>query len=90
MIVSKSDERKQSARPTTQPTTSRKRSKVARRNVRFEASVTGDQLHLRATAPAQWFRVLLRVLLIVIIAIVILKMPELWQAIQAAIQVMPK
>jgi hypothetical protein len=84
--MSKSDERK---RPI-QATAAHRRSKVARRNVRFEASVTDDQLHLRATAPAQWFRVLRRALLIVIIAIVILKMPELWQAIQAAINVLPK
>lgn len=61
-----------------------------RPSVRFEATVNNDHVDLRATAPTKWFRVVLRVLVILVIALVILKMPELWQAIQAAINVVPK
>jgi len=64
--------------------------RAKRPNVRFEATVNNDHVDLRATAPTKWFRVLLRVLVIIVIAIVILKMPELWQAIQAVINVVPK
>ncbi len=67
-----------------------RRPKTPRPNVRFEATINNDHVDLRATAPAKWFRVLLRVLIIILIAIMILKMPELWQAIQAAINVIPK
>jgi hypothetical protein len=61
-----------------------------RPNVRFEAIINNGQIDLRATAPTKFFRVLLRVLMIILIAIVILKMPELWQAIQTAINLVPK
>ena len=66
------------------------RARITRQNVRFEATVNNDHIDLHATAPTKWFRVLLRVLVIIVIAIVILKMPELWQAIQAVINVVPK
>ncbi|MBI5568096.1 MAG: hypothetical protein HY870_24575 [Chloroflexi bacterium] len=58
--------------------------------MRFEATVNNGHVDLRATAPTKFFRVLLRVLVVIVIAIVILKMPELWQAIQTAINLMPK
>ena len=61
-----------------------------RPNVRFEATVNNDHVDLRATAPTKFFRVLLRVLVILVIALIILKMPELWQAIQAVINFVPK
>ena len=66
------------------------RAKITRQNVRFEATVNNGHVDLRATAPTKWFRVLLRVLVITFIAIVVLKMPELWQAIQAVINFVPK
>ncbi len=66
------------------------RARITRQNVRFEAIVNNDHVDLRATAPTKWFRVALRVLVVIAIAIVILKMPELWQAIQAVINVVPK
>ena len=83
--MTKSTENK---RPNKSATPLPRRSK--RPNVRFEATVNNDHVDLRATAPTKWFRVLLRVLVIIVIAIVILKMPELWQAIQAVINLMPK
>ncbi len=61
-----------------------------RPNVRFEATVNNDHVELRATAPTKWLRVVVRVLVIVAIALILLKMPELWQAIQAAINLVPK
>ncbi len=85
--MAKSDDRKRLTQPTTK--TSRP-TKSRRPNVRFEATVHNDHVDLRATAPAKWFRVMLRVLVIILIAVVILKMPELWQAIQTAIHLIPK
>ncbi len=70
-----------------QPTKARAK---RRPNVRFEATVNNDHVDVRATAPTKFFRVLLRVLVILVIALIILKMPELWQAIQAAINIVPK
>ena len=61
-----------------------------RPNVRFEATVNNDHVDVRATAPTKWLRVVVRVLVILVIALIILKMPELWQAIQAAINLVPK
>ena len=61
-----------------------------RPNVRFEATVNNDHVDVRATAPTKFFRVLLRVLVLLVIALIILKVPELWQAIQAAINLVPK
>lgn len=79
-MMTKSTEGKQSAK-----------ARVRRRpNVRFEATVNNDHVDVRATAPTKFFRVLLRVLVIVVIALILLKMPELWQAIQAAINLVPK
>jgi hypothetical protein len=83
--MAKSVDRK---RPDKAAATTPRRSR--RPNVSFEATVNNDHVDLRATAPTQWFRVLLRVLVIIVIALVILKMPELWQAIQAVINVVPK
>ncbi len=77
-------------RPNTPTAKTPRRAKPRRPNVRFEATVHNDHVDLRATAPTKFFRVLLRVLVIILIAIVILKMPELWQAIQAAINLVPK
>jgi hypothetical protein len=85
--MSKSDDDKRPIGPITKTP---RRAKPRRPNVRFEAIVNNDHVDLRATAPTKWFRVLLRVLVIILIALVILKMPELWQAIQAAINFVPK
>lgn len=76
--------------PEKAPIKTARRLKTSRPNVRFEATVNHDRVDLRATAPAKWFRIALRVLVIVVIAIVILKMPELWQAIQTVINTLPK
>jgi len=85
--MAKSAERK---RPDKAPIKTARRSRTVRPNVRFEATVNHDRVDVRASAPAKWFRIALRVLVILLIAIVILKMPELWQAIQIAIQAAPK
>jgi hypothetical protein len=66
------------------------RRKKTRRHVWFEATVQNDHVHLQASAPAQWFRVLRWVVLVVVIALIIHFLPEVWQAIQVAIQAVPK
>ncbi len=79
----------------TEPSTPRKsarktRRKKARRHVWFEATVQNDHVHMKASAPTTWLRVLRWVLLIIVIALIIRLLPELWQAIQVAIQTLPK
>ncbi len=59
-------------------------------NRRFEATIKSDQVQLQASAPTKWFRLLLKIILILLIALLILKVPELWQAIQTAIGALPK
>jgi hypothetical protein len=86
-LVSKMAKSTENKRPAKAAPTPRR---PKRPNVRFEATVNNGHVDLHATAPTKWFRVLLRVLVIIVIAIVILKMPELWQAIQAAIHLVPK
>ena len=79
----------------TEPVTPKKparktRRKKARRHVWFEATVQNDHVHVQASAPAKWFRVLRWVILIIVIALIIRFLPEVWQAIQVAIQTVPK
>ena len=66
------------------------RRKKTRRHIWFEATVQNDHVHMQASAPTKWFRVLRWVILIVIIALIIRFLPELWQALQVAIQTVPK
>ncbi len=66
------------------------RRKKLRRHVRFEATVQRDHVHLEASAPTKWFRVLRWVILIIVVALIIHFLPEVWQAIQVAIQTVPK
>ena len=66
------------------------RHKKARRHVWFEATVQNDYIHMKASAPTKWLRVLRWVILIIVIALIIRLLPELWQAIQVAIQTLPK
>lgn len=66
------------------------RPKKARRHVRFQATVQNDHVHLQASAPTKWFRVLRWVLLIVVIALIMRFLPEVWQAIQIAVQTVPR
>jgi hypothetical protein len=56
----------------------------------FQATVQNDHVHLQASAPTKWFRVLRWVILIVVIALIMRFLPEVWQALQIAIQTMPK
>ena len=79
----------------TDPVTPRKstrktRRKKTRRHVWFEATVQNDHVHVQASAPAKWFHVLRWVILIIAIALIIRFLPEVWQAIQIAIQTVPK
>ena len=71
-------------------TTRKPRSKKPRRHIWFEATVQNDHVHLEASAPTKWFRVLRWVILIVVIALIVRFLPEVWQAIQIAIQTVPK
>ena len=73
-----------------QKTTHKTRRKKTRRHIWFEATVQNDHVHLQASAPTKWFRVLRWVILIIIIALIIHYMPEVWQALQIAIQTVPK
>ena len=66
------------------------RRKKARRRIWFEATVQNDHVHLEASAPAKWFRVLRWLIVIVVIALIMRFLPEVWQAIQIAIQTVPK
>ncbi len=70
--------------------TRKTRRKRARRHVWFEATVQNDHVHVEASAPTKWFRVLRWVIVIVVIALIIRYLPEVWQAIQIAIQTVPK
>ena len=77
------------------PLTSKKsarqtRRKKARRHVWFEATVQNDHVRVQASAPTKWFRVLRWAILIIVIALIIRFLPEVWQAIQVAIQTVPK
>jgi hypothetical protein len=64
--------------------------KKSRRHVWFEATVQNDHVHVEASAPTKWFRVLRWVILIIVIALIMRFLPEVWQAIQIAIQTVPK
>jgi hypothetical protein len=66
------------------------RRKKARRHVWFEATVQNDHVHVQASAPTKWFRVLRWVILIIVVALIIRFLPEVWQAIQIAVQAVPK
>ncbi len=83
----------------TEPTTPKKsahktrretRRKKTRRRVWFEATVQNDHVHVQATAPTKWFRILRWVILIIVIALIMRFLPEVWQAIHIAIQTVPK
>jgi len=77
--------------PVAQKKSARKmRRKKTRRHVWFEATVQDDHVHVQASAPTKWFRVLRWVILIIIIALIMRFLPEVWQAIQLAIQAVPK
>jgi hypothetical protein len=66
------------------------RHRKPRRHIWFEATVRNDHVHVQASAPTKWFRVLRWVLLIIIIALIMRFLPEVWQAIQIAVQTVPK
>ena len=79
----------------TEPVTPKKparktRHKKARRHVWFKATVQNNHVHVQASAPTKWFRVLRWLILIVVLALIIRFLPEVWQAIQIAIQTVPK
>lgn len=90
MVMKAMSKSVENPRPTKPTTKTPRRAKPRQSNVRFEATIHNDHVDLRASAPTKWFRVLLRVLVILLIALVILKMPELWQAIQTALHLIPK
>ena len=72
------------------PPARRMRAKKARRHIWFEATVRRDHVHVQASAPTKWFRALRWVVLIILITLIIRFLPELWQAIQLAVQTIPK
>jgi hypothetical protein len=77
--------------PSTPKKSARKaRRKKQHRHVWFKATVQNDHVHMQASAPTKWFRILRWAVLIIVIALIIRYLPELWQAIQVAIQTVPK
>jgi hypothetical protein len=80
----------ESPKKSTRKTRRVSRRKKTRRHVWFEATVQNDHVHVEASAPTRWFRVLRWVLLIILIALIMRFLPEVWQAIQIAIQTVPK
>ena len=66
------------------------RRKKPRRHIWFEATVQNDHVRMQASAPTKWFRVLRWVLLVIVVALIMHFLPEVWQAIQVAIQTVPK
>lgn len=75
---------------TPKKSTRKTRRKKTRRHVWLEATVQNDHVHVQASAPTKWFRVLRWVILIIIIAVLMRFLPEVWQALQIAIQTVPK
>ena len=75
---------------TPRPSARKMRARKTRRHIWFEATVRRDHVHVRASAPTKWFRALRWVVLIIIVALIIRFLPELWQALQTAIQMIPK
>ena len=66
------------------------RRKKQHRHVWFKATVQNDHVHMQASAPTKWFRVLRWAVLIIVIALIMRFLPEAWQAIQVAIQTVPQ
>ncbi len=66
------------------------RTPKTRRHVWFQAMAQRDHVHLQANVPTRWLSVFVKIFVVILIAFLILKMPEVWQAIQAAINALPK
>jgi hypothetical protein len=66
------------------------RSKKTRRHVWFQATAQRDHVHLQANVPTKWFKTLRWVVLIIVIALIIRFLPDIWQAVQIALQTLPK
>ncbi len=66
------------------------RRKKSRRRVWFQATAQRDHVHMQVNVPTQWLRVLVKILVVLLIAFLILKLPEVWQAIQTAVTALPK
>jgi hypothetical protein len=60
------------------------------RQVWFKATVRNDHVHLHASAPTKWFQILRWIIVVILIALTMHFLPELWQSIQAALQTVPK
>jgi hypothetical protein len=73
------------------PKSTRKtRTKKTPRHVSFKATVHNDHVNFQASAPTRWLRVLRWLVVVILIALTMHFLPELWQAIQLAIQTVPK
>ena len=66
------------------------RHKKARRHVWFKATVQNDHVHVQASAPTKWFRVCAGSSSSSSSPWIIRFLPEVWQAIQIAVQAVPK
>ncbi len=60
------------------------------RRLWFQAMAQRDHVHLQANVPTRWLSVFVKIFVVILIAFLILKMPEVWQAVQAAINALPK
>jgi hypothetical protein len=54
----------------------RRATRKPRRHVWFEATVQNDHVHVQASAPTKWFRILRWIILIIVIALIIRFLPE--------------
>lgn len=88
--MSKSTDRQRPTRPRKNATAKKSRVKRPPRRTWFEATAQHDHVRVQANVPTRWLRVLLKVLVVIAIAVLIVKAPEVWQAIQAAINALPK
>ncbi len=69
---------------------SRRPARKTRRHVWFEATARRDHVHMQVNIPTKWLRLLVKILVVILITFLILKMPEVWRAIQMAINTLPK
>lgn len=88
--MSKSTDHQRPARSLKNATMKKPRAKRPPRRTWFEATAQHDHVRVQANVPTRWLRVLFKVLIVIAIAVLIVKAPEVWQAVQAVIHTLPK
>jgi len=88
--MSKSIDRQRPAPPLKNAPVKKSRAKRPRRRIWFEATAQHDHVRVQANVPTRWLRLFFKVLVVIAIAVLIVKAPEVWQAVQAVIHSLPK